>query len=263
MAYFDDSTNDDVFTDHLTLDGISNCIGVANGGNASPFDSFQMMNRPTVDSRRNILVSASGYPWSASNAESTTFPSDKRFSISSCTSRDFTKSDANVQMWPTFRNELVPNDPWLPQSSLLSSTFTSNQINSPIETVDENDPNYIEILTKQFSGYKLKPQPLVNARKSKRKRCGFCFKNGEAESIYTSHSLKDPCGNVTCPVLRLYVCPICNEKDKNRAHTVSYCPSGKRDNSHHLAPGYGLSRDTTKTPRTGQPNLIQSRSMKK
>jgi protein nanos 1 len=39
--------------------------------------------------------------------------------------------------------------------------------------------------------------------------CVFCRNNGENELIYTSHSLKDSVGNVTCPILRAYQCPIC------------------------------------------------------
>ena len=37
----------------------------------------------------------------------------------------------------------------------------------------------------------------------------FCYSNGEAESQYRSHQLKNSSGLVTCPVLRSFVCPIC------------------------------------------------------
>ena len=53
--------------------------------------------------------------------------------------------------------------------------------------------------------------------------CVFCRNNGEAESVYTSHQLKDPEGNITCPILYIYTCPICGANGKS-AHTIKYCP---------------------------------------
>jgi len=40
--------------------------------------------------------------------------------------------------------------------------------------------------------------------------CAFCKNNGEKADVYRSHVLKDPLGNIICPVLRYYNCPICN-----------------------------------------------------
>ena len=39
--------------------------------------------------------------------------------------------------------------------------------------------------------------------------CKFCYSNGEAESQYRRHQLKNSSGLVTCPVLRSFICPIC------------------------------------------------------
>lgn len=61
--------------------------------------------------------------------------------------------------------------------------------------------------------------------------CTFCKKNGEQESYYTSHNLKDENHKVTCPVLLEFVCPSCNQKGK---HTVSYCPLKKGDTNNKL-----------------------------
>jgi len=60
--------------------------------------------------------------------------------------------------------------------------------------------------------------------------CKFCYSNGEAESQYRSHQLKNSSGLVTCPVLRSFVCPICKATG-DFAHTQRYCPRNK--NGHY------------------------------
>ena len=53
--------------------------------------------------------------------------------------------------------------------------------------------------------------------------CVFCRNNGESESVYTSHVLKDSDGRTACPILRAYTCPICKANGDN-SHTIKYCP---------------------------------------
>ena len=50
-------------------------------------------------------------------------------------------------------------------------------------------------------------------------------------SIKKGHRLKDFYGRVVCPVLRSYVCPICNASGDS-AHTIKYCPMGNKDESY-------------------------------
>ena len=57
--------------------------------------------------------------------------------------------------------------------------------------------------------------------------CVFCRNNGETESFYTSHYLKDSDGKVTCPVLRAYTCPLCGANG-DAAHTIKYCPENSQ-----------------------------------
>lgn len=71
----------------------------------------------------------------------------------------------------------------------------------------------------------LPPSLLVPTQLPTRKPqvCVFCRNNGESESFYTSHYLKDADGKVTCPVLRAYTCPLCGANGDS-AHTIKYCP---------------------------------------
>ena len=117
-------------------------------------------------------------------------------------------------------------------------TESSEAVNFPSVST-EFSPNLDDLLL-QFAAVNAE-QPLpsstlmergsMNARAPprtvKQQVCVFCRNNGESESFYTSHCLKDAEGKVTCPVLRAYTCPLCGANG-DLAHTIKYCPENSQ-----------------------------------
>lgn len=58
--------------------------------------------------------------------------------------------------------------------------------------------------------------------------CAFCKNNGEEESVYRTHFVKDELGNVKCPFLSRYICPNCKATG-TKAHTISRCPLSNKN----------------------------------
>lgn len=104
------------------------------------------------------------------------------------------------------------------QNGLIAqNSFKGNQISS------NGKPLRSERLPSHIIEDIIKQAKLRRKGGGKKEVCVFCRNNGEKEQIYTSHTLKDAANRVSCPILRLYQCPICHASADN-AHTIKYCP---------------------------------------
>jgi protein nanos 1 len=113
------------------------------------------------------------------------------------------------------------------------------------------------------------PPSVQLARKLNAKRlCVFCKNNGEMESVYASHILKDDDGRVLCPILRAYTCPICGDSG-DTAHTIKYCPQNtaeNQQNTNSTSPGKSCNlsaRSSTNVPSRQTTIHIQQNSNRK
>ena len=111
----------------------------------------------------------------------------------------------------------------------MSSASTSSQSRSSAAVVRAQTPLPANSLFRRFDVQSLELQEAarrMGARSRRSSGCGFCKKNGEPVSIYTSHRLHGEQGRVSCPYLRELVCELCGATG-DFAHTRTYCPSLK------------------------------------
>jgi len=128
-------------------------------------------------------------------------------------------------------------------SNSSRSDVTDEKIVSYAEVIKQTKPKQSEkaeiiIIEKfkkqQMRSYRIPPSKIPPSKKSSIKipdvpflpyyqYCVFCKNNGEDESIYRTHLVKDESKNVKCPFLSMYTCPECKATG-TKAHTISKCP---------------------------------------
>lgn len=160
--------------------------------------------------------------------------------------RIISKSNKDFEKSPEVNNNIIEDDD-IKSGSISSGSSRSNGIN------DEKTVSYAEIIKhskpKKNSIIKINVEELKKGELNKSNRippskkisiklpdgpflpnyqhCAFCKNNGEDETVYRTHFVKDEWGNVKCPLLSRYTCPHCKATG-SKAHTISRCPSSKQ-----------------------------------
>jgi len=122
-------------------------------------------------------------------------------------------------------------------SNSSRSDVTDEKVVSYAEVIKQTKPKQsvkAEIIIDNFKNQPMKSYRIPPSKRSSIKipdtpflpnhqYCVFCKNNGEEESIYRTHLVKDELKNVKCPFLSMYTCPQCKATG-TKAHTISKCP---------------------------------------
>lgn len=134
---------------------------------------------------------------------------DKNVSISSNSS----KSDTIDEKAVSYAEIIKYSKPSKPKQS-AKAEFSVTEEFKKVEPIKSN-----RIPPSKKVSIKLPDAPFL----PNNQHCAFCKNNGEEESVYRTHFVKDELGNVKCPFLSRYTCPHCKATG-TKAHTISRCP---------------------------------------
>jgi len=168
-----------------------------------------------------------------------------------------------------YSNQYLQHSP-LANSFSNCSYFHPPSSLSPIPSAMTSSPPSIGGIPQQFSSFSpqrrsfgsgggntsARSEGRPGTRRRNHTECVFCRNNGEPNTWFRNHSLRDATGRVTCPVLRAYTCPICGTSG-DTAHTIKYCP---RNRSTELAlNSMGLLNGTGTSAESASSSLIRRR----
>ena len=151
----------------------------------------------------------------------------RRDSLGSAASSEFSISTGSAES-----NELMDYYNFANSVHSTKQSDIFKLLNAPADS--EDVLCYNAVSEPPTSSLNIRIPPSTRSVATRQQVCVFCRNNGESESFYTSHCLKDSEGKVSCPVLRAYTCPLCGANGDS-SHTIKYCPENTQSNKVQVA----------------------------
>lgn len=191
---------------------------------SSPVESFSASTSPldfeeTVVTPTKVILKNNDFKKSPEDTNKIHAIEDdnRNGSISSNSSRSDSSDDKAVSYAEIIKHSKPPTKP--KQSAKTEHNGIEESSNKKGEFIKSN-----RIPPSKKVSIKLPDAPFL----PNNQHCAFCKNNGEEESVYRTHFVKDELGNVKCPFLSRYTCPHCKATG-TKAHTISRCPLGNKN----------------------------------
>lgn len=203
-------TNNNKFKNQLSNEEVSVVVQSPGSAESTSIDSSSTspvdFEEPVKDLSKSNVQSKKSPEENNNNEED----SIKNESMSSSSSR----SDSIDERIVSYAEVIKYSKPSKPKKSIQ---IELNGVSKKIESTKSN-----RIPPSQKISIKLPEGFLPNNQ-----FCAFCKNNGERDTVYRTHFVKDELGNVTCPLLYIYICPTCGATGA-KAHTISRCPKANK-----------------------------------
>lgn len=161
------------------------------------------------------LVSSSNITYASSNINPISRPVQKNSCIIQPIRQSISPCNSSIGDFSNYSLSISPQSSFNISPQSISPSKPTNSKKLPIRSQFINMREHVE------------NAKLNRINCNKLIYCAFCKSNGETEDIYSSHMLKDFNGKITCPILKVYKCPICDASGE-QAHTITYCKKFKQ-----------------------------------